>query len=42
VLEANIKQKWTLPILQAKMGRLFLMAQQVGVSLEGCGAIMPK
>ncbi|MBS7230201.1 ribonuclease E inhibitor RraB [Flavobacterium psychroterrae] len=41
-IEADIKQKWDLILLQAKMGRMFLMAEQTGVSLEGCGAVMPK
>lgn len=41
-IEADIKQKWDLTLLQAKMGRLFLMALQTGTSLEGCGAFMPK
>ena len=40
-VDAEITQKWSLPLLQGKMGRFFLMAQQTGVSLEGCGAIMP-
>jgi hypothetical protein len=41
-ITANIKKKWTLPELQGKTGNLFIMSKQTGVSLEGCGALMPK
>ena len=41
-IEADINQKWSLPLLHANMGRLLLMARQTGVSLEGCGAFMHK
>jgi len=41
-INANIKKKWTLPELQGKTGNLFIMSKQTEVSLEGCGALMPK
>jgi hypothetical protein len=41
-ITADIKNKWTLPELQGKTGNLFIMSKQTGVSLEGCGALMPK
>lgn len=41
-IEADISKKWTLPELQAKTGGMFVLSQQTGVSLEGCGALMPK
>ena len=40
-ITADIKKKWSLPELQGKMGNLFILSKQVGVSLEGCGAFMP-
>src|SRR5688500_18925226 len=40
-IETSIAQKWTLPLLQAKTGRMFLMSKQTGASLEGCGALLP-
>ena len=41
-IEADIIQRWTLPLLQAKTCRMLLMSKQTGVSLEGCGALMPS
>ena len=41
-IEADFKKKWTLPELQGKTGNMFILAQQTGVSLEGCGALMPN
>ena len=41
-IEADIKKKWTLDELQGKTGNMFILAQQLGVSLEGCGALMPN
>jgi hypothetical protein len=41
-ITANIQKKWTLPELQGKTGNLFIMSKQTGVSLEGCGALMPE
>jgi hypothetical protein len=41
-IDTQVKQKWTLGLLQAKTNRMFLMAVQVGVSLDGCGALLPK
>ncbi len=41
-IEADIKKKWTLAELQGKAGNMFLLAEQTGVSLEGCGAFMPN
>ena len=41
-ITADIKKKWTLVELQGKTGNLFIMSKQTGVSLEGCGALMPK
>jgi len=41
-IEADIKKKWSLPELQGKTGNMFILAEQTGVSLEGCGALMPK
>lgn len=40
-IEVDIKQKWSLPLLQAKTGSMYMMAAQTGTSLEGCGAFMP-
>jgi hypothetical protein len=40
-IETSIVQKWTLSLLQAKTGRMFLMSLQTGASLEGCGALLP-
>lgn len=40
-ITADIQKKWTLPELQGKTGNLFIMSKQTGVSLEGCGALMP-
>jgi len=40
-IEIDIKKKWTLPELQGKTGNMFILAEQTGVSLEGCGALMP-
>lgn len=39
-IEADITKKWTLPELQGKTGNLFILSLQVGVSLEGCGALI--
>ncbi|MRI00034.1 hypothetical protein GH721_05735 [Kriegella sp. EG-1] len=41
-IEADIKRRWTLPELQGKTGNMFILAEQTGVSLEGCGALMPN
>ncbi|OXA96090.1 ribonuclease E inhibitor RraB [Flavobacterium hercynium] len=41
-IETDITQKWSLPLLQAKMGWMLVLARQTDVSLEGCGAVMPK
>ncbi|WP_452227579.1 ribonuclease E inhibitor RraB [Lacinutrix sp. MEBiC02404] len=41
-IEVDIKKKWTLTELQGKTGNMFLLAEQTGVSLEGCGAFMPN
>lgn len=41
-ISADITKKWTLPELQAQTGNFYIMSKQVGVSLEGCGAKMPK
>lgn len=40
-IEVDIKQKWSLPLLQAKMGSMYMLAAQTGTSLDGCGAFMP-
>ncbi|MEO0505366.1 MAG: ribonuclease E inhibitor RraB [Bacteroidota bacterium] len=39
-IEADIKKNWTLPELQGKTGNMFILAEQTGVLLEGCGAVM--
>lgn len=41
-IETDIKKKWTLVELQEKTKTMFLLAEQNGVSLEGCGAFMPN
>ena len=41
-IEAEILKKWTLDELQLKTKRIVFLAQQAGVSLEGCSALMPK
>lgn len=41
-VDAKIKQSWSLPKLQGKTGNMFLLSQQTGVSLEGCGAFLPN
>ena len=39
-IEADITKKWTLPELQGKTGYMFVLSKQVGVSLEGGGALI--
>ena len=41
-IEVDIRKTWTLAELQGKTGNMFLLAEQTGVSLEGCGALMPN
>lgn len=41
-IEADINKKWTIEELQGKTGNMFILAEQTGVSLEGCGAIVPQ
>jgi len=41
-IEADIKSYWTLEELQEKTQKMFLMSQETGTSLEGCGAFIPK
>lgn len=41
-INAKISKMWTLPELQEKTERMFLLAKQTETALEGCGAFMPK
>ena len=39
-IEADITQTWTLAELQGKTGYMFVLSKQVGVTLEGLGALI--
>ena len=42
IINADITQKWTLLELHEKTKDMFIIGKQTGISLEGCGAFMPK